>query len=416
MPVVSVLVGDELGYIRRCAEARDETRDANANANANNLFTVIGKFGALDRASSVMKLSPASCARDASDEARTEARQTVVATRRGGRVDVVDARSGCERYKSARCAEDVVHAFGTITERGTMEIVCVSANGGVETHGVGKDGDWRRRGAFATGENVAAADHDGALGRLVLGGKGFGNDVAVYDCREGRRVYKAKPPPANWLNYRAPPWVSATCFASQSECVRFFVGTGEHRFRHYDTREAKRAVLELDLGEGVITSVASSADGLEAYVANSRGLFEVVDLRAGRTRGKFRGNSGSIRQIAVHPDGTYVACAGLDQYVRVYDAKSRQTVASAYAKQALTSIVFDAYTPHVEAENARKKTKTKKVKTILAHDDDGNAIVKKLKKIKKRSTEPSRDDDDDDDDDDAPRVEKPKKLRKPLLE
>ena len=72
-------------------------------------------------------------------------------------------------------------------------------------------------------------------------------------------------------------------------------------------------------------------------------MFEIVDLRAGKTRGKFKGNSGSIRQVAVHPDGAHVACAGLDQYVRVYDTATRKCVASAYAKQPLTAIVFDAH-------------------------------------------------------------------------
>ena len=86
----------------------------------------------------------------------------------------------------------------------------------------------------------------------------------VYEAETGKRLYKAKPPPPNWLGYRRA-WVARRCFASTSECVRFFVGTGEHRFRHYDTREAKRAVLDLDVGKTVITSVASSLDGSEAH-------------------------------------------------------------------------------------------------------------------------------------------------------
>jgi WD40 repeat protein len=179
--------------------------------------------------------------------------------------------------------------------------------------------------------------------------------------------------------------VSATCFASTSECARFFVGTGEHRFRHYDTRADKRAVLDLDVGKGVITSVASSADGYEAYVANARGMFEIVDLRAGKTRGKFKGNSGSIRQVAVHPDGAHVACAGLDQYVRVYDTATRKCVASAYAKQPLTAIVFDAHTPAFEAASVKKSSKKKKRAPDV--DDDDARAEKKAKKKKKKIRE-----------------------------
>jgi WD40 repeat protein len=173
-------------------------------------------------------------------------------------------------------------------------------------------------------------------------------------------------------------------------------------------------VLDLDIGNGVITSVASSLDGQEAYVANARGLFEIVDLRAGKTRGRFKGNSGSIRQISVHPSGTHVACAGLDQYVRVYDVRTRKCVSTVFAKQPLTSVMFDARTLEYEvalAERAKAKKKTgkakkrvddaydddayddgeivvkkKKTKTITLTHDDGREIVKKLKKKKKKTS------------------------------
>ena len=143
--------------------------------------------------------------------------------------------------------------------------------------------------------------------------------------------------------------------------------------------------MDLDVGKTVITSVASSLDGSEAYVANARGAFEIIDLRAGKSRGKFRGNSGSIRQISVHPNGAHVACAGLDQYVRVYDVKTRKCVASAYAKQPLTSIVFDAHTPEFEAQNVKKSKKSKKrVDEDLVVDYDVSAKKKKKKKSAER--------------------------------
>ena len=59
----------------------------------------------------------------------------------------------------------------------------------------------------------ARASKDGT--RLLYGGKGQGNDVKMVDIEhEGKLVWKAKPPPVNWLNYRAPPWVK--CASSKS--------------------------------------------------------------------------------------------------------------------------------------------------------------------------------------------------------
>ena len=85
----------------------------------------------------------------------------------------------------------------------------------------------------------------------------------------------------------------------------------------------------------------------------------------------------------------HVACGGLDQYVRVYDVKTKRAVASAYAKQALTSIVFDAYTPEVEAANA--KSANKKAKKSTKVEADGS--VKKLKKKVKRVVASDSEDD-----------------------
>jgi WD40 repeat protein len=318
----------------------------------------------------------------------------VVCARKGGAVEVMEARSGTRSTATLTLSKEIVdaHAWCEGDERGTswerMHVVAVHDDGEVGVHGIVNEyGDetWRETGTFRACGDATSSDLDARLGRLVLGGKGQGNDVVVYDVHEQKRTYKAKPPPPNWLGYRAPPWVSATCFASTSECARFFVGTGEHRFRHYDTRADKRAVLDLDVGKGVITSVASSADGYEAYVANARGMFEIVDLRAGKTRGKFKGNSGSIRQVAVHPDGAHVACAGLDQYVRVYDTATRKCVASAYAKQPLTAIVFDAHTPAFEAASVKKSSKKKKRAPDV--DDDDARAEKKAKKKKKKIRE-----------------------------
>ena len=381
---IRVLACDELGYVRAFAT------DPAAGGDAAEDLTLIGKFGALDRARRAVRARAVCELRGASDASGPR----VVCARKGGAVEVMEARSGTRSTATLTLSKEIVdaHAWCEGDERGTswerMHVVAVHDDGEVGVHGIVNEyGDetWRETGTFRACGDATSSDLDARLGRLVLGGKGQGNDVVVYDVHEQKRTYKAKPPPPNWLGYRAPPWVSATCFASTSECARFFVGTGEHRFRHYDTRADKRAVLDLDVGKGVITSVASSADGYEAYVANARGMFEIVDLRAGKTRGKFKGNSGSIRQVAVHPDGAHVACAGLDQYVRVYDTATRKCVASAYAKQPLTAIVFDAHTPAFEAASVKKSSKKKKRAPDV--DDDDARAEKKAKKKKKKIRE-----------------------------
>lgn len=445
-PLFRLLAGDELGYVRAFVSTKAlsskkvaaAANDFDDDDDDDESLSLVGKFGALDRESRALKTRPV-VYDDDDDDARAEHQPCAcVVTRRGGRIEVMDAKSGASATEgeTVRTRSDVLDAHGWMTngDGGGLKIVSVYESGDVGTHAWdGSDEKWTERGTFKAAPNATSADVNGALGKIVLGGKGQGADVVVWDIEQEKRTYKAKPPPVNWLGYRAPPWVSATCFAESSECVRFFVGTGEHRFRHYDTRADKRAVLDLDIGNGVITSVASSLDGQEAYVANARGLFEIVDLRAGKTRGRFKGNSGSIRQISVHPSGTHVACAGLDQYVRVYDVRTRKCVSTVFAKQPLTSVMFDARTLEYEAALAerakakKKKTgkakkraddaydddayddgeivvKKKKTKTITLTHDDGREIVKKLKKKKKKAST--------DELEDAPAGKKKKKKNK----
>ena len=145
------------------------------------------------------------------------------------------------------------------TEDGTVTVLRVKEDG---------EGTWKSGGADARSfallkEDVARREEEGVVlcaraskdgKRLLYGGKGQGNDVKIVDVeQEGKLVWKAKPPPVNRLNYRAPPWVKCARFKDRGEanggnesCV-FAVGTGEKKVRLYDTRANKRG----DDGSGI---------------------------------------------------------------------------------------------------------------------------------------------------------------------
>lgn len=390
--MIRVLASDEIGYVR----ALERSAAAAAGEDDDQLLHLTAKFGALDRSRAVISMRHVV---DVSVNA-SEASRAVVLARKGGTVEFADARSGTRSRVGFSLAGQMIfdaHAWTTISGADATHAVVCGSSGNVSSHAwdgsAGGDGAWRETSTFRAMENATSSDFDANFGRLVIGGRGQGCDVMIYDVAEGKRTFKAKYPKANWLGYTAPPWVSAACYAATSECARFFVGTGEHKFRHYDTRADERAVLELDVGEGVITSVASAPDGMDAYVANARGTFEIIDLRAGRARGRFKGNSGSIRGLAVHPDGELIACAGLDQYVRVYDARTRKCLASAFAKQPLTSVVFDTYTPAIEAAASKKEKKKKKKSREASSDDDERERIEAKKEKKKKKKKLSVDDD-----------------------
>jgi hypothetical protein len=200
---------------------------------------------------------------------------------------------------------------------------------------------------------------------LAVGGKGQGNDLKIYDVETQKVWYKAKPPPENWLGYRAPPYVSAMEFVPGNDGKCVLVGTGERRVRLYDARADKRAVMDLEVGETTVTALALNNQGTFAFVGNAKGQLQTVDLRERKVFAKFKGVQGSVRSIAPHPEGEpLVAVAGLDRYLRVYHTETRKCLGSAFMKQALSGCAWDVRGPETEfaaaaAEAAARRRREK---------------------------------------------------------
>ena len=300
-----------------------------------------------------------------------------------------------------------VHVYGPGAGRDGARLLTVTEAGDAIVHAAPCDAPdpvtgrlrvvetWEESARWKAGQHalVARAADAGAL--LALGGKGQGNDLKIYDVETQKMAYKAKPPPENWLGYRAPPWVSAIAYLPDESNEKLLVGTGEHRLRLYDVRADKRAVMDLDVGETTITALACSHDGAYAYVGNARGQLNSVDLRTQRLFAKYKGNGGSIRSISPHPTEPLIAVAGLDRYLRVYSLETRTCLAAAFMKQALSGCAWDVREPELAhaaaaaeaaAAKAGKKKKKKKARDEAEEEDlagEEERLVKKKKKAKR---------------------------------
>ena len=67
-----------------------------------------------------------------------------------------------------------------------------------------------------------------------------------------------------------------------------------------------------------------------------------VDLRTLRLNGVYKGNTGSIRDIAIHPSMNVVATVGLDRIMRVFDIETRQQLHRVYLRQRLNCVLFSS--------------------------------------------------------------------------
>ena len=247
--------------------------------------------------------------------------------------------------------------------------------------------EWSRLCAWKACDSARVARASPAARYLAVGGKGQGNDLKLYDVETQKVRYKAKPPPPNWLGYRAPPFVSALEFVPGTESACILVGTGEHRVRLYDSRADKRAVMDLDVGETTVTALAMDARGTRAFVGNAKGQLQTVDLRARGVFAKFKGVQGSIREIAPHPTEALIAVAGLDRYLRVYHTETRACLGSAFMKQALSGCAWDVRGPETEfaaaaAEAAARRRREKAEK----RERRASAGAAEKKAAKKKAT------------------------------
>ena len=314
------------------------------------------------------------------------------------------AREGCRLVTVTEEGDAVVHACGyegVVTGFGDLSL-------GV---GAGQERiveEWSEESRFKVIGNALSARVGGGGDRLICGGKGQGNDVKMYDVEEQKLIYKSKPPPPDWLGYCAPPYVSAMHFIPGTDCREFLAGTGEHMLRRYDVRE-RRAVMDVPIGEWVITSLQMNHDQSVAYVANNHGNLFGFDMKTQRMAHKFKGHQGGIRQIAVHPEEDLIVSAGIDRWLRVFSMSTRKCLGQVYMQQVMSGVQWDVRSTAWEeafAEAEKKaKGKKKKKKARAVEDADGEEVPKKKKKLKKSDGEKvmkkkkkkvRRDDDNDD--------------------
>ena len=76
------------------------------------------------------------------------------------------------------------------------------------------------------------------------------------------------------------------------------------------------------------------------YTGDTTGRVSRVDLRTLRLSGTYKGNTGSVRDIAIHPTLPRLATVGLDRIMRVFDSESRQQLHRVYLRQQLNAVLF----------------------------------------------------------------------------
>ncbi len=98
--------------------------------------------------------------------------------------------------------------------------------------------------------------------------------------------------------------------------------------------------MTVEVGEHPFTTLQLLPDVSKVAVADGAGDIRTVEMRTGRSLANFKGFTGGVRALALHPTLPYLAAVGLDRFLRVYDANSHRLLKKFYLKQRLLSVQF----------------------------------------------------------------------------
>eukprot|EP00882_Tetradesmus_deserticola_P023925 GHRQ01026104.1.p2 GENE.GHRQ01026104.1~~GHRQ01026104.1.p2 ORF type:complete len:165 (+),score=74.69 GHRQ01026104.1:58-495(+) len=119
---------------------------------------------------------------------------------------------------------------------------------------------------------------------------------------------------------------------------------------------------------------------------------QVLDMRSSKMLDALKGAGGSVRALALHPDGQpLVASAGLDRFLRVHSTTTKAGSCRVYLKQQLTAVCWlpvrpAAPAPADAAAAAAGEAAAEEQAATGAAGEAAAAGLQPLKKKKKRKS------------------------------
>ena len=129
-----------------------------------------------------------------------------------------------------------------------------------------------------------------------------------------------------------------------------------------------------------------------------------VDLRTLRLNGVYKGNTGSIRDIAIHPSMNVVATVGLDRIMRVFDIETRQQLHRVYLRQRLNCVLFSSeelVQCFAKEEESEKEEEEKESSDDLEIEEDEKEEKEDDLEMEEDEEEEKQEDEDEDEDEDS---------------
>ena len=159
--------------------------------------------------------------------------------------------------------------------------------------------------------------------------------------------------------------------------------------------------LFIELGERPFTTCCVTPDENYLIAGDTVGRVSRVDLRTLRLNGVYKGNTGSIRDIAIHPSMNVVATVGLDRIMRVFDIETRQQLHRVYLRQRLNCVLFSSeelVQCFAKEEESEKEEEEKESSDDLEMEEDEKEDDLEMEEDEEEEKQEDEDEDEDSDD------------------
>uniref|UniRef100_A0A060T9A9 Ribosome biogenesis protein NSA1 n=1 Tax=Blastobotrys adeninivorans TaxID=409370 RepID=A0A060T9A9_BLAAD len=231
---------------------------------------------------------------------------------------------------------EIVNSYALIcSEKGTIERLALKEQDGKEAYDVeqvvyslepGKTVSAFAVNASKTGYSVAIGGEE--LDLQVL-------EVQFGDEKEPiKSVFKAKNVKNDRLNMRVPVWITNIAFLSDSKLI---TSTHYGQLRLYDITKARRPAISAKVSDREIKAMAMAAAEGSVIVTDNHSNVSKYSIDNFEPKGKYHGSTGAAQDVHASQGG-YVAAAGLDRYLRVYDLNTREPVGKIFVNSQVSAV------------------------------------------------------------------------------
>lgn len=280
--------------------------------------------------------------------------------------------------------ESIIHnCIGCMTDTNGTDVICIGADGKIVIVHTNINTNKYKYKDFQVDGPLSAYDVNS--NHIAVGGRE--NDLKIYDIKTQQKIWSAKNVPDDKLMLRVPIWITAITHINDNPNL-VATGTGHKHLRLYDTKvNDSQPISTIDYSDEYhITAIASTKDGNGIYLADTAGGFHLYDRRKLKRITSYHGYAGSIRDIKVSSNGNYIAAAGLDRYVRIFDTNGNSNTnkeeAQIFLRNRLNRILL--FKDHMKGNKRSRDNDDENIQNGGNDDDD--------------LLEDYEEDDDDDDD------------------